>query len=105
MCSEQAQRFRNDESMVVVNHYDKSRNVCFVRTLERLHDPKDQDKYIGSFYELRDAFEGFSYGMCITNADDKMLNCWAIQPSDKDKKSFTTSDAWLDYVGQTYMSD
>lgn len=104
MCSEQAQHFQGANSMIV-NHYDKARNVCFVRIWESLHDPNDRDKFIGVSYELRDAFEGFAYGMCLTDADNKILDCWAMVPANKDKKSFTSTDAWLAYVGQTYMSD
>lgn len=104
MCYEQAQRLRNADTMMLVNHYDKARNVCFVRTWESLHDPNDQNKLIGSSFELRDAFEGFSYGECISNTDDKVLDCWASEPK-QGKRTFSSTDDWMQFVGQTYMSD
>ena len=104
MCSEQAQKFQTGSNMVV-NHYDKARNICYVRTMDMLYDKKDDKKFIGTAYELRDAFEEFSYGMCYSDATDKVLTCWALQPSTGKKSTFTSSDEWLSFVGQNYMSD
>jgi len=103
LCSEQAMKFAGAHSMVV-NHYDKDRNICFVRTWETLYDPKDEKKFVGSALELKDAFEGFTYALCMTDENNKVLTCWSNEPSGNTTRTFTTTDEWTSYVTSTYMS-
>jgi hypothetical protein len=111
MCSEQAEKFRDRHTVVLVNHYDKASNVCFVRTWDWVMDLNDANKHVGDSFKLQDAFEKFSLGECFTDAegkvlmdgDGKVMNCWAALPSGK--KEFRTSEEWNKYVTQTYLRD
>ena len=101
MCSTQAQHFEVADA-VVTNHYDKSRNICFVRVATVLHE-HNSDKYSGIWLEVKDAFEGFSYGTCFTDADNKVLQRWPCHrpPIQARTSPHRRMNA---YVGQTYLS-
>ena len=89
----------------VVNHYNKPMNTCFVRIHVQSHDSDNQNRR--SFFELEDAFEGSVYGQCLINADDKTVVqhvCWAHSQRAGEKKTFTSSDEWLRFVGEKYMT-
>ena len=106
MCSEHAKTIAAQRpNSEVVNHYNKPMNTCFVQIHAKFHDSDNQNKR--SFFELEDAFEGSVYGQCLINADDKTVVqhvCWANGQKAGEKKTFTSSDEWLRFVGQKYMT-
>jgi hypothetical protein len=70
------------------------------------HDSDNQKKRY-EFFQLQDAFEKSLYGQCLINVDDKAVvahACWASGQKAGEKKAFTSSDEWLKFVGQTYMT-
>ena len=108
MCSEQAKtieaQWHNSE---VVNHYNKPMKTCFVLIHQLQPHDSDNQKKRYEFFQLQDAFEKSLYGQCLINVDDKAVvahACWASGQKAGEKKAFTSSDEWLKFVGQTYMT-
>src|SRR5215831_6594295 len=108
MCSEQAKtieaQWSNPE---VVDHYNKPMNTCFVRIHRLQSNDSDNQNKRYEFFRLQDAFERSLYGQCLINVDDKAMvahACWASGRKAGEKKAFTSSDEWLKFVGQMYMT-